>query len=178
MTAMTFEPIGDRPRWEIVYDELVTLNVGDVLTYERLHELLGVETRSAVRAPFYKAVNEWGAQRHRAMRPMPNVGYRVVDAPEHEAIARSYHRRSHRALRRGRQVVTNADRSRLDGEQRLRFDALETTLSRHADMIRRLDLRQARAEHAIAESRAKHSATEDRIRALEETLRRHGIEPS
>lgn len=177
MTRTPFTPIGEKPRWEYIYEELVTLDIGDTLTYERLHELLDVEDRAAVRPPFYKAAQVWGSEAKRALRPIPNVGYRVVDAPEHEHIAKAQHRSARRKLRRSRQALANADRSRLDDGQRQRFDQMEATLGRHEDMIRRLDGRTAKVEKAVAESRRKHTVTDERISALEDALRRHGIDP-
>jgi hypothetical protein len=177
MNRAPFQPIGEKPRWELIYDELSGLDVGDTLTYERLHELLDVEDRAAVRTPFYKAAQVWGTEHKRALRPVPNVGYRVVDAREHEAIAKNHHKRSKRQLRRGRQVLANADRSRLSEHERQRFDQMEATIGRHEDMIRRLDGRTAKVEKAVAESREAHTVTEERVTALEDALRRHGIDP-
>lgn len=179
-----FTPIGEKPRWEYIYEELLTLDVGDTLTYERLYELCDTKDRSAVRAPFYRAVNAWGSEHKRAMRPVPNEGYRVVDANEHEAIAKAHHRKSKRSLNRGRRVIANADRSRLTPDQRQRFDQMESTLARQEDMIRRLDARTAKVEKAVAESRESHTvtaekvkATDKRVAALEDAMRRHGLDP-
>lgn len=179
-----FEPIGEKPRWELVYEELQTIDVGDVLTYERLYELCDTKNRKAAQAPFYKAVNRWGSERKRAMRPVPNVGYRVVDAAEHEPIARGHHRKSRRALARSRKTLANADRSRLSPELVERFDRLEIHASRQEDAIRRLEARSAKHDAAIAESRRQHAVTTEkvedttkRVAQLEDTLRRHGIDP-
>lgn len=179
MTA--FEPIGEKPRWELVYEELQTLDVGDVLTYERLYELCDSKSKEAVRPPYYKAVNRWGAERKRAMRPLPTVGYVVVDAAEHEPIARGHHRSARRKLARSRKTLANADRSRLSSEDRERFDRMEVHLSRQADAIRRLD---TKVDAAISESRRQHAVTAEkmedttkRVAQLEDTLRRHGIDP-
>lgn len=178
MSRAPFQPVGEKPRWELIYAELVTLDVGDTLTYERLYELLEVEDRSAVRTPFYKAAQVWGSEAKRALRPVPNVGYRVVEAAEHEQIAKGQHRSARRKLRKSRQVLANADRSRLDEDQKRRFDQLEATLGRHEDMIRRLDARTAKVEKAVAESKQKHNVTDERISALEDALRRNGIDPN
>ena len=177
MTRAPFAPIGEKPRWEYIYDELSTLDIGDTLTYERLYELLDVTDRTIVRPPFYKAAQVWGQEAKRALRPIPNIGYRVVDASEHEHIAKGQHRSARRKLRKSRQTLANADRSRLNDEERQRFDRMEATLGRHEDLIRRLDGRTAKVEKAVAESKRKHNVTDERITALEDALRRHGIDP-
>lgn len=168
-----FTPVGEKPKWELVYQELLTLNIGDTLGYERLQEILGIEgpaARERSRGPFYKAVSVWGAERKRAMRPVPNVGYLVVDAPEHEAIAKSQHRRSRRALQRSRTALSNADRSRLSLEERRRFDRMELTITRQQDMLLRLDARLSRVEKALGPEFQVQVSD-----AVEEALRRRGL---
>jgi hypothetical protein len=167
----------DAPKWHIVLDLLEPLDVGDTLTYEEIAEALDttVDAFKRNRYPLTKAANEWGASRLRALCPVPNVGYRVVDAKEHETLARSQHRKSRRALGRGRTLLRNADRSRLDPADAARFDSMEQTLSRHEDMIRRIDGRQNRTEEMLRETRRASADTEAKVKALEETLHRHGI---
>lgn len=175
MTRSPFEPIGERPRWEIVYDELTTLNIGDTLSYERLCALLEVTDRGAVRQPVYAARKQWAQTASRWLVSVPNVGYRVVDAHEHEAIAKGHHRSARRQIRRGRQVLAAADRGRLDDEQRRRVDDMEITFGRHEDVIRRIDGRGARVDQAVAQAKLQIAVTDDRLTALEDALQRHGI---
>lgn len=150
MTA-PFVPKAEVPQWRLVYDELCRLDVGDVLTYDRLSEVLGFDFTSN-RTPYYKAAQVWGQEHKRALRPVNGVGYRVVDAPEHEDIARRYHRKSRRALRRSARVIENADRSRLSAADRARFDAMELTLSRQQQQIGRLTARLEQVERAVVAS--------------------------
>lgn len=174
-TTTPFEPIGDTPRWRIVLDLLEPLDVDDVLTYEQLNEALDVVDFRANRSPLYKAARVWGAARMRALEPVANIGYRVVEAREHEALARRQHLKSRRALSRGRTLLRNADRSRLPPEDVARFDSMEHTLARHEDMIRRLDARQEKTDRILHETRQTGAATEARVAELEEKLRRHGL---
>lgn len=175
MTTNPFSPRGDRPQWQVVLDLLEDKQIDDVITYDELNEALDVEDFRKNRSPIYKAAAVWGEMRKRALAPVNNVGYRVVDAPEHELLARAQHRKSKRALRRGRTLITNADRTRLTPEDRVRFDHMEETLGRHEDMIRRLEGRQTRTEKALRETRVASEATEAKVSAIEETLKRHGI---
>jgi hypothetical protein len=172
-----FQPKHLVPQWQLVLDLLEPLDVNDVLTYAQLNKALGVEDFRKNRAPLYRAAQEWGASHHRALEPVPTVGYRVVDAFEHETLARRQHKKSRRALGRGRTLLHNADRTRLAPGEVARFDAMEQTLSRHEDMIRRLDNRQARTEELLHETRREGADTASKVGALEETLRRHGIGP-
>jgi hypothetical protein len=173
-----FQPVGEKPQWQMIYDGLTGLDIGDVITYERLADLLGVDDFRLHRGAWTKAANRWGSEHKRAFAPVRNVGYRVVNATEHELLARGHHRKSKRSLTRGRRMLETADRSLLSEEDRHRFDQLEQTISRHSDLIRRLDARQGRTEMALSQAAQQQTITEARISALEDVLRRHGIEPA
>lgn len=180
MSAAPFTPVGERPKWAYVYDALTGLDVGDTITYDQLAKALDVTRDEFLqrRPGWYKGMNRWCEDNHRALRPVPTVGYQVVDAPDHEHLAKNQHKRSKRALGRGRKLLENADRSRLDDDQKRRFDALEQNVSRQLDMIRRLDTRTTKVEQAVADAKRQNTVTEERIASLEEALRRHGIEPA
>lgn len=171
-----FEPIGDRPQWQMVYDAMSDLDIGDVLTYQSIAEALGADKFNPNhRAPFYKAANVWGEEHSRAFMAVQRVGYRVVEPAEHEVMARDKHKRSRRQLRKGLEVIHRADRSKLPPDVVARFDSLEHTISRHADALRTLRTRQQRSETAIAASRQEIAVTAERVAALEDALRRNGI---
>lgn len=174
MTA-PFQTAGERPKWELVKDELNRLDIGDIITYDQLDAILECDFRTN-RGPLYKAANEWGTERKRALRPVPNVGYRVVDAFEHEAIARQHQKKSRRALGRSKRVIENADRSRLSDEQRVKFDVIEMNISRMEEVQRRMARRLTRVETTTAEAAQQTAATSERVKRLEDALKRHGIE--
>lgn len=176
MSGRPFEPVADRARWEIVYDHLAGLDIGDIVTYDELFDALDVRRREQVRTPVRKAAEKWGRERHRALVPVPTVGYKVASIGEHELLVRGQHRRSKRALSRGRTYAEIADRSLMTPQDRERFDGMERTIARQEDMIRRLDIKQQRTDRAIAESRQQQVATAERLQAVEDALRRHGID--
>jgi uncharacterized coiled-coil protein SlyX len=167
-----FTPKGEVAEWEKVYAVLVRMDVGDVVTYQQLDAILGRDFRSA-RTPFYAAAKRLLQEKQRACAVVPTVGYQVVDAKDHEPLARKQHRGARRKLGKARALISRADRSRLTPEERERFDRLELTLSRQADMVRRLDARVAKTEHEIKTTRLE---TDERVTKLEDALRRHGIE--
>jgi hypothetical protein len=59
----------------------------------------------------------------------------------------------------------------------MRCRPMERTIARQEDMIRRLDVKQQRTDKAIAESREQQVVTDERLKAVEDALKRHGIEP-
>lgn len=170
-----FEPKADVAQWRLVYDTVRTLSIGDTIPYERLSEVLARDF-TADRGPIYRAITELEREDKRTLDVVPRVGYRVVDAPEHERLARRHHRRSRRQLGKAHSKLASADRARLNPEQRAKFDALELTVSRHEDMIRRLDGRVEKHDAAIKDNRRTTKELEARVDELAERLARAGIE--
>jgi len=162
-------------QWRIVYDAVAALNIGDTVTYEQLSEMLG-RPFADDRGPIYRAMTELERENRRTLDVVPRVGYRVVDAPEHEKLARRHHKRSRRQLKKAHSKLASADRARLTPEERAKFDALELTVSRHEDMIRRLDSRVEKHETAIKDNRRTTKELEARVDELAERLARAGIE--
>jgi len=179
MSAVTFEPKGDVAEWQIVYDHLKTLDVGEVVTYEHLSKLLERDFLAA-RGPFHKANKHLLATHKRGMVNVKNVGYRVVTATEHEDVARDQHRFAKRRLRKSKHWLANTDRGDLPPEAVERFDRLEQSLDRQIDFTQRLDRRVARVEKALNASRVEiaeqASDTAERLTKLTEALQRHGID--
>lgn len=173
MTA-PFTPKADVAEWRLIYDVLSGRDVGDVVTHQEMSDALG-RSFAANRSPFYKAARVWGEKNLRALVPVPGQGYRVVEAIEHEDIARRHHKRSRRALGRSRFAIRTVDRSRLDPENLRRFDNMEINISRQQDMLRRLEARQTKTETRIAEQTADHEQTKARLARLEEALRSRGF---
>lgn len=178
MHVMAFEPKGDVAEWQLVYDRLSTLAVGDVITYDELTLLLGRDFLQA-RGPFHKANKRLLEEHSRGLLNVKNVGYRVVTAAEHEMAARDQHRFAKRRLTTAKRWVRNTDRAELEPEVAERFDRLEESLGRQIDFTRRLDKRVARVEKAIKESRNENEeradATAERLTKLMAALERHGI---
>jgi uncharacterized membrane protein YccC len=178
MTMMTFEPKGDVAEWQLIYDTIKPLQIGDVITYDELTEALGRDFRTA-RGPFHKANRELLTDEKRGLLNLRNVGYRVVTAEEHEGAAKAQHRFAKRRLRQSKHWLKNTDRSDLTPEVAARFDRLESTLDRQIDFTRRLDQRVARVEKALEASRSEaQDHTEEiskRLVKLTEALQRHGI---
>lgn len=174
MPAAAFKPKGDRAEWEPVYDELRAADVGEVVTYERLTDVLGRDFL-ADRGPIYRATTALEESNKRTVVNVPKVGYRIATAEEHEPLARGHHKRSRRQLRSAIRKIASADRTQLDPAARQRFDALELNMGRQADMLRRLSERVDRVEKVTARYEVSTGEMSDRLEKLEEMLRKHGI---
>lgn len=174
-----FETKGDRPQWQLIYDRLVTLNVGDTIKDDELHALLPDAAEGSVRGAFWRAVRELETERKRTFARVRSAGYRMVEAAEHERLARDQHKKAKRRLKSAWSKAHSADRSQLNQDQRKRLDAVEMNLVQQRDMINRLsgrvDKLDATLKAARREQRSDAAHLQDRLDSLQDLLQRHGI---
>ena len=166
---------GDRPQWQTVYEHLGTMKIGDVLKDDELLGLLPDAPQASVRGAFFRAVAEMEREHRRTFARVRLVGYRMVEAAEHERLARDQHKRAKRRLRSARAKISSADRTLLTDEQRRRFAAIEDHLARQASMIRRLEDRQDATEQRMSRAEKDSAMQADRVDAVLALLARHGI---
>ncbi len=171
-----FETKGDRPYWQIIFDRLAGMEVNDLITYEQLWLLIPGASHNTIRNAFYKAQRELEDIHRRTLDCLRNTGYRVVEATEHERLARGHHRKARRSMGRAIRKAHSADRTRLAPADRRRIDAIEDHLTRQAGMIRRLDERIEKTEQRTAQTEKNTATLTDRVDELAALLRRHGIE--
>lgn len=170
-----FEAKGDRPQWQVLYDSLVPMSIGDVIEDERLFELLPDARESSVRSAFWRAVKEVEDCHKRTFCRVRLTGYRMVEAGEHEGLARGQQRKARRRMTAAVRKVHSADRSLLTLEQRKRMDALEEHFGRQQEMLRRLAVRQEKTDERVARSEKDSAALGDRLDRLTDLLKRNGI---
>lgn len=168
-----FEPVGEEARWKPVYEHLVTLEIGDVVTYDVLSDLMDVDAR-VYREPYYRAVRELERENKRTLVNVINVGYRVIDAPQHADVARLHEKRSRRQIRKARAKLQSADQSRLDAETRARFVAHELRLGQlEQQMGAKAEKKDLAALKARQEKTEAEIATE--LEKIQAVLDRHGL---
>lgn len=174
-----FEMKGDRAQWQVIYEHLAELFIGDVVKDAELLDLLPDASETTVRSAFYRAMQEMETEHSRSFTRVRLVGYRMVEAAEHERLARDQHRKAKRRLRTAHRKAHSADRSLLTSEERRRIDAVEMNLAQQQDMISRLDERVSRTEKSLKDARREQrvdaAELSDRIDGLKELLERHGI---
>jgi chromosome segregation ATPase len=175
-----FKPKGDHPQWQTIYDHIADMQIGDIVKDADLHNLLPDAPKGSITSAWARAVKQMEDEHSRTFARVRTVGYRMVEAAEHEDLARGQHRRAKRRLGAARRKLHSADRSLLTPEQRRRIDALEDHVSAQQEMIRRLDARIERTEAGLRqvrrEQRIDTAELSDRIDRLSTLLRRHGIE--
>lgn len=170
-----FRPIGERARWRTVYDLLSRARVDEVVTYERLAESLDLDAvvdRHAIQMAVRRAAAEHERVDKRAVDAVPNLGYRIVQPPEHVILARRQQSRSSRALARGHSKAVNVDLSGLDDATRHALDVIAQGFAIQMDFNRRFDVRQRRLERALSTVAGKASRSEEEIAELRSRLER------
>jgi hypothetical protein len=149
MTSTTsgspFAPKGDASEWFMVYERIKRLEVGELVTYAELDELLGRDFRMN-RSPMYRAQEEMQKELHRTTIAVNGKGYRIAHAREHEKIAKGHYLASRRQVTKAVNVSAAADRSQLTREEITRIDALELTMRTYGNMMKRLDTAESRRE--------------------------------
>lgn len=150
MTA--FLPVGDVARWRIIYQLLKPMQVDDVLTYERMAEVLGldpVKDRHVMQMAMRRAAKEFEQVDKHAVDSVKNVGYRVVRVTEHIGLARRQQRKAGRALESGHSKAVNVDFNDIEPETRKALETVARAFALQMDFNRRFDVRQKRLETAI-----------------------------
>lgn len=121
-TRMPFQPKGDHPEWQLIYDPLLsTADYGTLITYAELDDALG-RTFKDNRSPIYRAREHLGDTRRRWLEAVPGKGYRVIEAVEHLMVANRHKRKGQRQFGAMVRVADTTDLSRLTPEQLATFD--------------------------------------------------------
>jgi hypothetical protein len=173
---VSFEPLADRARWRIIYDDLlVTASTGQLLTYEVLATALGIDPeadRHVIQAAIRRAAKEYLEADKRALDVVPNKGYRVVEAPEHLRLARRHQQRASRQLVAGHSKTVNVDLTGLDPETRHAFEVVGRALALQMDFNRRLGGRQEELEDTMSQVLASQERSAGEIAVLRNRLER------
>jgi len=170
-----FEVKGDRPQWRAVYERLSAMAIGDLVKDSDLFALLPEAPEESVRSAFWRAVREMEDEHKRSFARVRLTGYRMVQATEHERLARDQHKKAKRRLTAAVRKAHSADRTLLDVEARRRIDAIEDHLGRQREMIRRLEVQQEKTAARVARTEKDSAVLADRLDRLAELLDRHGI---
>lgn len=169
-----FEPVGDIPRWRVIYGLLKPLKPGDVLTYREMGAALEVSesARHVMQSAIRRAAREFEIKDLHALESVSNVGYRVIRAEEHMTLARAHQKKAGNSLTRGHSKVVNVDFSGMDPEIRSAFGIVAQAFAAQVDFTRRLDVRQKNLESALKSIEVKTDRTEDEVAELRRRLER------
>lgn len=170
---MTFT--SDRPQWQVIYDHLSVMRVGELVEYETLQDLLPGVAASSVRTAFHGAARRQLEDQQWAFENIRGVGYRKVHPREQDRLAKGHERRSRRQVRRAVRLVENVKVSMLTQEERRKMREHGDHLRRLEEFARRLSRRTDNVEERVAVTEKESGVLADRVQALETLLLRHGI---
>lgn len=175
-----FDMKGDRPQWQVVYEALAAMDIGDVVKDADLAELLPDAPEGSIRSAFFRAVKQMEDDHKRTFSRVRLVGYKMAHARENEGLARAQHKSAKRRLKAAHRKAHTADRSLLTQEERQRIDAMELNLASQRDMISRLSTRVEKLDASLKQVRRDQKTDTaqlaERVDRLADLLQRHGIE--
>lgn len=166
-----FEPKGDQARWKTIYDLILQVPVGSVLTYEAMGDALNLDAsdeRHTIQMAMRRAARELETHDKRAVEVIANEGYRVVHAGEQLRLARVQQKKAGKALKRGHSKVINVDFNQVDPESRKAFEVVAQAFALQMEFNHKMDIRQKRLEQVInaVEERTERTESElDELRA-------------
>lgn len=151
MMAALFRPKDKIAEWRKIYEVLGELQVGDVLRYDALDEILARSflEEGAKRNPMDRARRELEEADHRTVMAVPGVGYRIVEPREHLTLAGSHQQRSRRQIVRAQQKLTSTEITALNDLERRRHDEMMAQVGHLLSEQRRAGLRLSRIERAL-----------------------------
>lgn len=170
-----FRPSGERARWRILYELLLGLEVEDVIEYETMGDAINLDPdkqRHQIQMAVQRAGREYLEVDKRALEVIPNVGYRIVRAPEHLRLADKHQRKAGRSLQRGHSTVVNVDFNLIDGETRRAFEVVGRAFAMQMDFNRRMAYRQGQTEKALRDVTNRTERTDAELADLRARLER------
>jgi hypothetical protein len=170
-----FAPLGTEARWRVIYELLEPLQPGTILTYDRMGEALNLDPhddRHTIQMAMRRAAKEFEIIHKHAVDSEPNVGYRIVEAPEHLTLAKAHKRKAGRALVRGHSKVVNVDLTGVEPQTRNAIQALAQVLSLQMEFNYRSEMRHRKSEEATAAITDRQERDHDELAELKARLAR------
>jgi hypothetical protein len=168
-----FQPAGARARWRVIYDMLTASKPGDTVTYDDMGKALELDPdkdRHLIQMAVRRAGREYLLVDCRALEPVPNTGYVIVESAKQLVLAGKHQVKARRSIRRGREQVTHVDVSGLDEATRQMFEIMAWKFAQQDEAIRRLDVRQQRTQRQLAAAVSATSGEMAELRARLEKL--------
>lgn len=166
-------PPTEEARWRTLYDKIRDAEYGRSFTYAELNVLAEVTDIRRERWIVDRTRTQLVRSDRRYLENLRGVGYRVVEAEEHLGAGNAYRKKSMRAAGRSTKVLAATDLSRIkDPAVRESILGLENRMSRLQQQLRHQDERLRTTERTAERLKTETAGHEDRLKAVEEKLRR------
>jgi hypothetical protein len=167
---------GGIARWRIIYDELLSdMQIGDVLTYEAMGTVLGLDPeadRPALQQAAQRAGKEFLVNQKHALKVRANVGYEVVEPAKHIELAQKHQKKATRSLKRGHAQVANLDLTELPEDLRKVAGVMVMGFTAQMDFNRRFSAGQRRMEQVLSTLAESTERTADELAEMRERMAR------
>lgn len=147
-----FQPKGDKPYWEMIYNHLVDLSVGDIITFDDIEDLTGAPLNNS-RSAVLKARKELLKDTGKYLKAVRGEGYKVVSGLNIMDISKNRHRSANRQVKAADFETAHINPVELDPEERQKLQNF---------MMHNASIRMA--------FKANHQAIEAGVRANRERL--------
>lgn len=147
----------------------------DMVTYEEAGEALNLDPlgdRKAIHDAMRAAGKKLLAKDGRALRAVPDTGYRLAAPNEHITLARERKKRANTQMSTGLDVLSGTDLTGLSPEARDAVLAERSSFSRIVDFIVASDRRQQKTEAAVEEIKGQVSRTAEETAEVKQRLAR------
>lgn len=159
---------GAPARWTILYDAMIKLAPGDLLCYEDMGELLGldfqiIKQRNVINAAARRAADEATRRKSMVFRIMRGHGYQVAEPTQVLELARNHQSRAMREVGAGATKVATIDTSQVDVTMAKIVEATQMSLTRQQAYMASLDVRQKRLAIAVAALGVQQAVTQSTV---------------
>ncbi len=151
-----FQPVGRQARTKYVIEWAVAAEVGDIVSYDTLAELMELQCRSAAQAratvqqTVFRALPLMERDHARTLEVVRGFGYRVADALGHLRLGHGHRRKAGRSLRRGHSKVESVDLAKVeDPEVVRRIETARVVLDGQLEAARRAAAKLRREERLL-----------------------------
>jgi hypothetical protein len=168
------QPLGGLPRWRILYQAMVDLKPGDLIRYEDMGELLGLDfleprSKQAILANARKAAEETRRHEKKVFQIVRGHGYQLAQPTQVIDLARRHQARAVAEVEAGQDKIDAIDLTTVDVTTARLVQAAAMGFARQAGMMRQLDIRQDRLETTMA---ALTTTAHNTVARVEETSNR------
>ncbi|MGI5213840.1 hypothetical protein [Plantactinospora sp. CA-290183] len=144
-----------RARWRVLYEAMARLNAGDLISYEEMGNLLGLnfldhDHKQAISVSARKAADELQRQEKKVLRIVRGHGYQVAQPGQVIELAHRHQARAVAEVDAGHAAIDTIDLSGLDATTARLVEATAMGFARQAVIMRQFDVRQQRLETAMA----------------------------
>ena len=169
-----FELKGAVSERQMIYDLIVQIAPGELVTYKQFEKALGRDLRDS-RTPLFHAIKDLEINEQRTMEVVRGKGYRVVEPREHERLARHHQYKGRRQLTYSLRKARSAPREKLTPDEASRLDELEQRLVAQEQMLKRISERTKVVEQRQAQQEAEGRTVVQQVDRLTAAMKRRGL---